>query len=168
MTAGVTQEPDRTTAYAGGTDETAAPCPVCGAYSGTTLAQSSALLAVCDVLVVRALESVGKRIVRADRSRFKRLGSRPWHYAHTIWTPDQVMTDKGLAGSWDVIPAMLTNHGSCGATVAQVQTMIDQYVRDLLITGTPHRLEELRYRFERLLGVVPEPSDPFVPEVAGR
>lgn len=145
-------------------EEAAAPCPLCGAYSGTTLAQASALLAVCDVLVVRALEAVGKRIVRADRSRFKRLGTRPWHFAHTIWTPDQTMTDKGLAGSWDVIPAMLTNHGSCGATVAEVQSMIDQYVRDLLITGTPHRLDELRYRFERFLGIELEAAEPYEPE----
>lgn len=145
------------------TQETVGACPYCGAYSGTTLAQPPALLAVCDVLVVRALEAVGKRVVRADRSRFNRLGTRPWHLAHTIWTPDPSMIDKGLSGSWDVIPAMLDNHGCCGVTSRQVQEMIDSYVRDLLVTGTPHRLPELRYRFEAFLGIPlpePEPYDP--------
>ena len=140
-----------------------AACPVCGAYSGSTLATAPPLLAVCDVLVVRALESVGKRIVRAERSRFRVKGTRPWHEAHTIWTPDQGMIDKGLVGSWDVIPALLDNHGCCGVTSRQVQGMVDSYVRDLLITSTPHRLPELRYRFEAFLGIpLPEPV-PYTP-----
>ena len=140
------------------TSTAAAACPMCGAFSGSALAVAPALLAVCDVLVVRALESVGKRIVRVERSRFKRLATNPWHVAHTIWTPDTGMIDKGLAGSWDVIPALLDNHGCCGVTSRQVQSMIDSYVRDLLVTGTPHRLPELRYRFESFLGVpLPEP-----------
>lgn len=138
-------------------------CPVCGAYGGATLSRAPALLAVCDVLVVRALEAVGKRIIRADRSRFNRKGNKPWHQAHTMWRPDPSMVDRGLAGSWDVIPAMLDNHGCCGVTSRQVQQMIDSYVRDLLVTGTPHRLTELRYRFETFLGLCvmePEPYDP--------
>lgn len=140
-------------------EDAATPCPMCGAYTGTTLGQSSALLAVCDVLVLKALEAVGKRLVRADRSRFKRIGSRPRHIAHTIWTPDPGMIDKGLVGSWDVIPAMLTAHGCCGVTAEEVQRMIDSYTRDLLITGTVHTLPELRYRFEAFLGVeVPDPA----------
>lgn len=143
--------------------EPAASCPCCGAYGGTTLAQAPTLLAVCDVLVVRALEAVGKRIVRVERSRYNRLGTKPWHLAHTIWRPDGGMIDKGLAGSWDVIPAMLDSHGCCGVTSLQVKDMIDSYVRDLLVTGTPHRLGELHYRFESYLGVPlaePEPYDP--------
>lgn len=134
-----------------------AACPCCGTFS--VLAQPPALLAVCDVLVVRALEAVGKRIIRADRARFNQRRGRPWHEAHTIWTPDTGMIDKGLAGSWDVIPALLDNYGCCGVTSAQVQNMIDSYVRDLLVTSTPHRLDELRYRFDEFLGVsLPVPS----------
>ena len=143
--------------------QTVGACPVCGAYSGSTLGQAPALLAVCDVLVVRALEAVGKRIVRAERSRYNRKGTRPWHEAHTIWTPDPSMVNKGLEGSWDVIPAMLDHHGCCGVTSRQVQQMIDSYVRDLLVTGTAHNMTDLRYRFEQFLGIPLEEPEPYEP-----
>lgn len=143
----------------------ATACPVCGSFSGRALAQPPALLAVCDVLVVWALGAVGKRIVRADRSRHSRMGTRPWHLAHTVWRPDEGMTDKALHGAWDVVPAMLEGHGCCGVTSRQVTTMLDAYVRDLLVTGTEHSLVELRYRFEDRLGIpLPEPGAPYVPE----
>lgn len=141
----------------------ASACPACGAYSGSTLSQAPALLAVCDVLVVRALEAIGRRIVRVERSRFNRMGNRPWHFAHTLWKPDLSMVDHVLAVSWDVIPAMLDNHGCCGVTSRQVQVMMDSYVRDLLLTGTPHRLPELRYRFESFLGIPLEEPEPYDP-----
>lgn len=143
--------------------ETVAACPVCGAYGGVTLSQAPALLAVCDVLVVRGLEAVGKRLVRAERSRFSRMGTRPWHEAHTLWRPDAAMLDKGLAGSWDVIPALLDSHGCCGVTTRQVTDMVDSYVRDLLITGTRHDLSELRYRMETVLGVPLGEPVPYEP-----
>ena len=132
-----------------------ARCPACGTYvgEGLALAQPPALLAVCDVLVIWALESVGKIIVRHERSRYRALGTRPWHVAHTLWRPTPVETDKGLVDSWDIIPAMLDAHGCCGVTSRQVTQMIDSYVRDLLVTGTDHKVEELRYRFEKFLGV---------------
>jgi hypothetical protein len=151
------------------TNEQVSACPVCGAYGGTSLAEAPALLAVCDVLVVRALEQVGKRIVRAgDRStrgsRFRQMGTRPWHEAHTLWKPTADMVDKGLFGSWDVIPAMLDNHGCCGVTSRQVQEMVDTYVRDLLVTGTAHNITDLRYRFERYLGIPLTEPVPYSPE----
>jgi hypothetical protein len=31
--------------------------------------------------------------------------------------------------------------------------MLDEYVHDLVITGTPHSLGELHYRFENRLGL---------------
>lgn len=129
-------------------EETAAPCPCCGSYSGATLAtQSSALLAVCDVLVVRALEVMGKRIVRDERNRFSVLDGRPWHIAHTIWAPEPQMIRKALQGAWVVVPAMLDAHGCCGVSAQDVTRMLDRYVADLLLTQTPHQLDELRYRF---------------------
>lgn len=124
-----------------------APCPVCGAYSLTHDTQASALLAVCDVLVIKALESMGKWICRAERSRFRALGTRPWYVAHTMWQPDDAVVDKALKGAWDVVPAMLNTHGCCDITARQVTAMLDSYVHDLVITGTAHTIEELRYRF---------------------
>ena len=133
------------------------PCPVCGAYSINPASQASALLAVCDVLVVRALEGVGKRIVRVDRSRYNRLGGRPFHLAHTLWQPDHAMLTKGLANAWDVVPALLNDHGCCGITSQQVTDMLGKYAEDLLITGTGHSVTELRYRFEAFLGLAVPP-----------
>lgn len=155
---------DPVTATAEPVIEPVTACPVCGAISGTLLAQPPALLAVCDVLVVQALAAVGKRIVRAERARYNQKGTKPWHMAHTLWQPDTGMTDKALEGAWDVVPAFLDSHGCCGVTSRQVTMMLDKYVRDLLITGTPHDLGELRYRFESYLGIeLAAPSKPYTP-----
>lgn len=145
-------------------------CPCCGAISGTTLAQSPALLAVCDVLVVRVLEAIGKLIIRWDRSR--RDTDHRLHEVHTVWQPNAIPVpgkdrplfdppvEKSLQEAWDVIPAMLDNHGCCGVNSAQVTGMLDAYVRDLLITGTPHNLADLHYRFEAFLGIDLPPLTP--------
>lgn len=122
------------------------PCNSCG---HTPVAS---ILAVSDVLVVRALETVGKRIVRADRNRFNTLGDRPWHEAHLIWRPDEAMVDKAMKGAWDVLPAMLQNHDGSGViTAMQLQDVIDSYVRLLLFNQTPHHLNSLRVRIESSL-----------------
>lgn len=133
--------------------ETVAPCPVCGAYSQTTLHQSSSLLAVCDVLVMSFLKTFGKRIVRADRSRFGRLQGRPFYEAHVIWPQTREHVVRGLDGAWDVIPALLAQHGCCGVTVKEIVTALDEYATDLLITGTRHTYGELRYRLESRLHI---------------
>lgn len=136
------------------TAETVSPCPCCGGYSSTMLRSSaSPLLAVCDVLVLRALEVAGKRIVRAERSRFRVMGTRPWHVAHTLWQPDQAQVTKSLTNAWDVVPALLDAHGCCNVTAWQVTKCLDDYASDLLLTGTAHDLDELRYRFRSVLGI---------------
>lgn len=145
------------------TEDTIAPCPVCGAYSGQTLATASPLLAVCDVLVIRALEVMGKKIVRADRARFRALGTRPWHMAHTLWRPDPADVSKSLEHAWDVVPALFDSYGCCGVTSVQVVHCLNQYANDLLITGTPHVIDELQYRFSTVLGIdVPLPRHEHV------
>lgn len=128
-------------------------CPVCGSYSFTHDTHTAAILAVSDTLTIKALESMGKWIVRAERSRFRTLGTRPWHVAHTIWQPEEPVVDKALKGAWDVIPPLLYTHGCCDITPRQVTEMLDEYVHDLVITGTPHRLDELRYRMRDRLGM---------------
>jgi len=133
--------------------EIPAQCPVCGAYSVDPEGQSSALLAVCDVLVLKALETMGKWIVRADRSRFRALGTKPYFVAHTIWQPTDETVTKALRSAWDVVPALLDGHGFCEVTSRQVTAMLDSYVHDLVVTGTPHQLQELAYRFTDRLGL---------------
>lgn len=140
-------------------------CPVCGAYSLAPDVQASALLAVCDVLVVKALETMGKWIVRAERARFRTLGTHPFYVAHTFWPPDEAMVDKALKNAWDVVPAMLDTHGCCDVTTRQVTTMLDSYVHDLSITGTPHHINQLAYRFTDRLGL-PIVLLPTYPEYA--
>lgn len=129
-------------------------CPVCGAYSLAPDRSMSALLAVCDVLVVRALEKIGAFIVRVEgRAAYTYMRNRPLHTAHTHWpTTDDVVTKK-LEHAWDVVPAMFDAYGCCGVTSIQVQAMLDEYVHDLVITGTPHDRDELLYRFHARLGL---------------
>lgn len=106
------------------------------------------ILVVCDVLVLKALEQMGKWIVRADRSRYRLLGDRPFWVAHTLWQPDDRTVDKALKNAWDIVPAVV--EPCCGVTHAQVATALDRYVHDLVITGTSHTLAELTYRLHRL------------------
>lgn len=130
---------------------TPAECPVCGAYSLSPDSRVSALLAVCDVLCLKALEAMGKWIVRIDRARFNLMEGRHWYEAHTLWQVDDEIVDKALRGAWDVVPAMMDNHGFEGVTSGEVTEMLDSYVHDLVITGTPHSVEELAYRFQSRL-----------------
>ncbi|AWN07722.1 hypothetical protein HOT31_gp051 [Microbacterium phage Hendrix] len=131
-------------------------CPVCGAYSLAPEGEMSALLAVCDVLVLKALEKMGNYIVRAERSRFRSLGTRPAYVAHTLWPVPDETVDKALRGAWEVVPALLDIHGCCDVTSIQVTKMLDEYVHDLVITGTAHSLlgpGGLMYRFKSQLGL---------------
>lgn len=131
-------------------------CPVCGAHSLTPAGETSALLAVCDVLVVKALEKLGRRIVRAaprSAGRFRVMNGRPWHIAHTIWRPTEPEVKRALQGAWDVVPALLVNHSTQPVTPTQVTAMLDWYTRDLAITGTEHTFGELMYRFQDRLGL---------------
>ncbi len=134
---------------------TAAACPICGHPSAHD--QSQVLLAVCDVLVIKALESMGKWILRVGgRSRFGEAAALgvPLYQAHTRWAIESdLIVAKALRGAWDVIPAMLDHHGCCDISSAIVTTMLDEYVHDLVLTGSPHTLAELHYRFETRLGL---------------
>ena len=109
------------------------------------------LMAVSDVLVLKALEAMGKRIVRADRSRFREIAmdGRRFTTAHMMWPPPETEVDKVLRGAWDVVPAVI---GDYPIAVA-LTSVLDSYVRDLVITGTEHTRSELAYRIEKYLGV---------------
>ena len=104
---------------------------------------ATALVAVVDVLVVKALEAVGKRIVRADRARFNALKGRPFHEAHCLWPTDIITVSKATKGAWDVVPALLDNHGCPGVESGRVVTLLDAYVTQAATHGAPHRLDRL-------------------------
>lgn len=112
------------------------------------------LLAVGDTLVLKVLETMGKRLVRTKRSRYQIIGDAPFHLAHTVWQVDDEEATKALRGAWDIVPILVSRHcEECGADAATVIEALDDYVHDLVITGTPHRVEELSYRFESRLGM---------------
>lgn len=104
---------------------------------------ATALVAVVDVLVVKALEAVGKRIVRQDRARFNALKGRPFHEAHVLWPTDIITVGKATKGAWDVVPALLDNHGCPGVDSGRVVTLLDAYVSQLATHGAPHTLARL-------------------------
>lgn len=129
-------------------------CPACGSLALAPSSRRSTLLAVCDVLVVKALEQLGKYLVRQERSRFREKGTRPWHIMHTLWpAADDRLVEKVLKGAWDVVPRLVDVHGVAEATSAQVIEMLDEYVRDLVLVGEAHDILELKYRFESRLGL---------------
>jgi hypothetical protein len=127
-------------------------CPCCGFHSLAPDVETATLIAVCNTLVLKALEKAGNYIVRADRSRHRVFGSRPKYEAHTVWPVTDAIIEKALSGAWDVVPVLLDLHGCCGVTAVQVTDMLSQYIHDLSITGTLHTLDELEYRFEVVLG----------------
>ena len=132
-------------------------CPYCGSHSLTPTTGASILLAVCDVLVTKALESLGRYVVRVERSRWKVLGDRPRHVAHTVWPPTDEMVTKALRGAWDVVPALLDVHAPCGwpgaVSAEQVGQELDSYVHDLAVTGQAHTIETLAERLIVHLGL---------------
>lgn len=136
------------------TASTPTPCPCCGAYSLLPDVSTTTLVAVCDVLVVKALERVGNHILRQPgRGRHVYTRATPKHLIHTVeQAPDEFIA-RALRGAWDVVPAIIEVHGCCGVTSVQVTELLDDYVHDLVITGTPHGNDELRYRFQSRLGL---------------
>jgi hypothetical protein len=124
-----------------------APCPACGAWSVPATADRAALLDVCDVLVLKALDALGRKIVRQPRSRFKEFGGKPWHVAHIQWRPDPKDVDRTLDSAWDVLPALLTPRraDALGVSAEVLTKCLDEYVRLLLERGLEHELRSLRY-----------------------
>jgi hypothetical protein len=102
------------------------------------------------VLVTKALETLGRYVVRVERSRWAILGDRPRHIAHTIWPPTDEMVSKALKGAWDVVPVLLDIHAPHdspgGLDPVHVSIVLDEYVHDLAITGQPHTLPLLAER----------------------
>jgi len=111
------------------------------------------LLAVCDVLVVKALEKMGNYIVRAERRRYNDIGDQPFYLAHTFWPASDEIVTKALRGAWDVVPLVLDTHGPYEFDASTAVAVLDQYVHDLVVSGSPHALNSLAYRLREGLGL---------------
>lgn len=111
--------------------------------------KTAVLVAVCDVLCTKALESLGKWIVRTDRSRFKVMAGRPFNEAHTLWSADREMVEKALRGAWDVVPPLMetyADHLPPGAVI----DALNEYVTELALFRRQHSLPQLEHRIEEL------------------
>lgn len=118
------------------------------------------LVAVADTLVIKALETMGKRLVRVERSRYRIIGDAPFHLAHTMWQVDDHEVSRSLRGAWDIVPLLIERHcRPCGFRADDVIEVLDDYVHDLVITGTPHETGELEYRFATRLVTHPQPEE---------
>lgn len=125
-------------------------CPTCGQHIERP---ADPLVAACDMLVVRALELLGKRVVtRARRGRWEQT-NLPWHQAHVLWQADGAQVNAALADAWTPVPEVIEEHGCCGASPAQLTAVLDRYVRDLVQMKMGHDVTELRYRLGAYLGV---------------
>lgn len=125
-------------------------CPSCGREPETP---ADPMVAACDMLVLRALELVGKRIVtRARRGRWEQT-NLPWYHAHILWQADAAQVEAALGDAWTSIPIVIEEHGCCGATVPELTAVLDRYVRDLVQMKMGHDVTELRYRLGAYLGV---------------
>lgn len=109
------------------------------------------LVAACDVLVLKALEAAGKRLVRADRARYRVLGAHPFHEAHTLWAATSSELDKVLRTAWDTLPAAAAATAAPAATT-HLSHVLDAYVRTVVGQQRPHRAGDLA----RVLGQVAE------------
>lgn len=110
------------------------------------------LHAICDVMVVKTLERVGAYIVRSPRSRRGQSAGIPQHEIHTVWADTDLRTAKAIGKSWEPFPALLARHTS-GFDADLVRTVITGYIHDLVVSGTPHNVDEMRTRLRDRAGI---------------
>jgi len=103
------------------------------------------LVAASDMLVLRALELIGKRIVRDERSRFQTLqrSGRPFFEAYQIWTPAPTQIDAALATAWHNCDRVVAFYGYWDYTETHLRDVLDNYVRWLVKSGQPHNRHTL-------------------------
>src|SRR5690606_34676844 len=89
------------------------------------------LLAMCDLAVTRALEYVGKRNFRGDRSRYKELASLPPWQLHTVQKVPEEKVDQLLTGAWDAFKTVAPAY-------ARYVPAMNTYVRTILTHGVAH------------------------------
>lgn len=104
------------------------------------------LAVACESIVVRALEVLGKRIVRQRRSRWVQLGATPWYEVHTLWSPKETDVNATLEHAWDLVPDLCIRWGH-DDPVGLAQRL-DAYTRQLVWDGEMPTLEGVRATVE--------------------
>ena len=139
-------------------DQREVTCPACGATFPASPRSSpdqtiTTLLAVCDVLVVKALEKMGSQIIRGDKGRYDVLHRRPHHMAHTLWPVTDEIVSRSLKDAWNVVPLLLETHGPDQFDAELVITILDEYVHDLAVSGSEHSINDMAFRIRSGLGL---------------
>lgn len=109
-----------------------------------------AMLAICDALVLKALETLGKRIVRQDRSRYRNVQDRNFIEAYSQWPVHPVTLEKSLTGAWDLLPILLQHHVPEKGDIQALEVFLDRYVRETVLKNKKHSLGRLYREFEVL------------------
>lgn len=111
------------------------------------------LAAACDISVIRALELIGKRTARDSRSSFGAItaSGTPWHNVHTMYDPTPSHVDQALKGAWSNVPRLVEDHGCCGVTAQDVQSILDDYVRELVSSRRAHTYGQLERRLRHVI-----------------
>ena len=128
------------------------PCPACGAYALDPGVRSTVLFEVANVLVLQALTSLGRRIVRAERGRFTMASDAPRYLMHTVWVPDANLVTGALGGAWEIVPAVLAAE-VLDLPASSVVAALDDYTRGLALSGRAHDRADLAAVFADVLGL---------------
>jgi hypothetical protein len=119
-----------------------APKPVTPTPNGppepATEPAAAAMLA-CDLLVLGALTRAGGRLL--TREHRGQLGNLRKELIHTKLRVDESRLDFLLDGAWELVPRVADQ---LGVDAERLRTELDQYVRDLLRSGQPHRSDYLK------------------------
>lgn len=103
----------------------------------------SALLALSDVAVIRALERCYSRAITGDARRIADRESIARHHAYRRFAVPDSKLDHALAGSWDVLPE-LAWRWQLPVLPAEWGVVLDAHVRELLTSRAEHSLDDLQ------------------------
>lgn len=117
-------------------------CRCCGARDGDAV---DVLVAACDVLILRALETAGRLIYGRSRRADHRgaLEDVPPHLVHTVRRPTPDEVERILAQSWGQLATVHDWYGCCGWTMTDLRDVLGDHLRRCLEQGRAHEHDDL-------------------------
>ncbi len=96
----------------------------------------------CEMLILRALEVLGKRLVReaGKKNRWQDRGDTGWYALHTIWPASAKDIDGALRNAWDMVDEVQARWGTRDRYDILLGQKLDTYTRRLV---TDQRLPDL-------------------------
>lgn len=108
--------------------------------------QAAALLAVCDAMVVRAIERAGNRLKNKTGNNTTSIDPLSLHCSVDISAAEAT---RLLDGAWTLLPRLVTRHGFAAD---DVEHALDGYCRSLLTTSSEHDVDKM-IRYLRIAGL---------------